>query len=825
MPYLLRRIHQARTKIETQISFKVNPERMATFYGRTPFRCPVVQCPYFVAGFEKFEAREGHYNAHKRSFMCTYESCDYSVLGLPSKAALKSHLHLCHEAISAGSRFPSIKSHSVGKSLEDAIKANDILAVTALATELAAIQEEKRPKGFVVSALSLKLRELALILLDIIGTPSEIDYVKNTRAAILEASENGDDEMVTVLLDKGGDPNMGYPMTDTNPICKAIKNGNSSIVHLLLFHPRFEISRTTKFAAQEGPIIVASTCGKLDILSQILDVELEYYKLIPYSHSKGNTHVAHLKGAINSAVKQKEEESAKLLVRLVLENNRLSVLAPKVLKIAGHNVDKIVDVLFGKGPEIQQGPEVKPKGGTRDNILQTRAHEGDVTNVTRLLDLGADIDKDAGRYGTPLLAAVLNNKLDVVTLLLNRGADIEKASIRHKVPLIAAVSNNNPDVVNLLLDRGADIHKTDGIETPIIVAVLKNKPDIVNLLLDRGAYIDEYAGRHGTPLMAAVSNNQSDLVSLLLDRGANIMVSQARLPENHSTAPPAVLDLAAVQSYETIVLALLARGASFLHDSTHHHMTCYCYSLQIVSRIGTSPLIARILLEHGAGVDARPPFPKYYAFETPTQLAAGEGNDSVLQVLLEWDPDVNFKGVSGDLVSPLYLAAQGGHTNCVRQLLSSKFIDVNAHQESAQGDTALIVAIKKDRPGIVDLLVEHGADINAVNDQNENGLLIAMRDLPFDKILLMVKKLINYRIRMNVVNDAGNNAFMVGALRPNLPPIALEALRSLFSNGMNIHLRNNMGKSALVLATEINNYLVLECLLQCITEGRLNGFQ
>jgi ankyrin repeat protein len=670
----------------------------------------VIQCPYFVAGFESFEERDKHVTAHQRSFMCTYESCDYSVIGLPSNAALDLHLNLCHEDISHDTKFPNVKARSIEKSLEDAIRANDPLSVTALATELSSLPEEGKTHGFVLQALRLQHREVSVLLLDLIGSPSEINHIEKARAAVLEVCETGDEEMLRLLLDRGGDPNMGFPKTDTNPVCVAIKNRHFAIAKLLLHHQGFEISRTRKnIYQQNGPLVLASKFGSLDILSRILEADPEFYKATQGVVDKNAVTV--FTRAIEFAFKEGEVECAKLLVRWALENESAQLFPSRVREIGVQDVDKIVKILS------EEFSEVNENGGTKENVLQAMAFNGDVKRVSGLLDHGADIDNNAGSYGTPLMAAASNGKLDVF--------------------------------------------------------------------------------------------------NLLLDRGANIMATKKRLKKDHNTAPPAALDLAAVKSHETIVLALLARGASFLHNSTHFHLGCYCSSLQVVSRIGRSPLIARLLLEHGAEVDARPPFPKYYAFETPTQLAAGEGNSSILGVLLEWSPDINFRGGTGDLVSPLYLAAQGGHTSCVRQLLSAKGIDINAHENAARGDTALHVAIKKGRVEIVELLVEHGADVNAVNHQNETGLMTIMSN-NLDVAPPMIIKLIDNGAQTNAVDSHGNTAFMRGALRKDLALTALEAFRVLLQDEATLYMQNAGGGTALTLCADSNNFLVAKFLLQCM---------
>ena len=202
MPYLLRKLYQHRSVIEDQILCAPNLERresLTRYYGKSPFRCPVTQCPYFVAGFTTHEEREKHRKSHQRLFKCTHETCDYFVIGLPSEAALKMHLSLCHEIPREQPVFASIKTQSLEKGLKDAIEANDLMAVTALATELASFPE--RSNGYVLQAITLKHREVVFVLLDLLGTPSEIDHIHKNRTAILAACEIGDEVLLNKLLE------------------------------------------------------------------------------------------------------------------------------------------------------------------------------------------------------------------------------------------------------------------------------------------------------------------------------------------------------------------------------------------------------------------------------------------------------------------------------------------------------------------------------------------------------------------------------------------------------------------------------------------------
>ena len=59
--------------------------------------------------------------------------------------------------------------------------------------------------------------------------------------------------------------------------------------------------------------------------------------------------------------------------------------------------------------------------------------------------------------------------------------------------------------------------------------------------------------------------------------------------------------------------------------------------------------------------------------------------------------------------TPLHVAAEEGHEELVRWLLALG-ADVDAHDEASIGETALCLAVKAERIGVVELLLEAGAN-------------------------------------------------------------------------------------------------------------------
>ena len=221
----------------------------------------------------------------------------------------------------------------------------------------------------------------------------------------------------------------------------------------------------------------------------------------------------------------------------------------------------IVKLLVEAGADVN----VRRKDNYGDTAL-IQAVEDRGYNIVKQLLAAPNIDvnmksKGIERYSwsknrefSALVAAVRNNKPDIVELLLDNGADVNTKDGKHITVLDSAAANGYTDVVELLLDKGARVNKKSGIRgsTALISAAVEGYPAIVKLLIDAGADVNAQNGIGFTALMFAIRNGHIDIVKQLLAApGIDVNVQD----EDDKTA----LDWAA-ESNDAVIVDLLTEA-------------------------------------------------------------------------------------------------------------------------------------------------------------------------------------------------------------------------------------------------------------------------
>ena len=206
--------------------------------------------------------------------------------------------------------------------------------------------------------------------------------------------------------------------------------------------------------------------------------------------------------------------------------------------------------------------------------------------------------------------------------------------------------------------------------------------------------------------------------------------------------------------------------------------------------------IVKLLLEHGADVhvyDGQKKFPLHHAIES---LCADDSYPdlSTVYLLLDYGAYLNAVTLSGE--TPLYIACSKGLAELVRTMLING-VEVNDSKKSP-----LIVACQNKHGAIVDLLLSDGADPNLC-EETVSKYSLSLHVAAADNNVELVNLLLNHGANVNIVDASGNTALhhVISNFRQN--SVFLHGtVSTLLQAGANVNISNGNGETSLYLAVE-----------------------
>ena len=425
-----------------------------------------------------------------------------------------------------------------------------------------------------------------------------------------------------------------------------------------------------------------------------------------------------------------------------------------------NTTELIIAVEKGRADIVQllldRGADVNIVGGQHGTALIAAAARGYGNMVQLLLKAGADVNMVGGEYGTALIAAAARGYGNMVQLLLKAGADVNMVGGKYGTALIAAAAEEyrNINMVQLLLNVGADVNIVGGeYGTALIAAAAGWYGNIVQLLLNADADVNIVGGKHGTALIAAAAGGDTGIerVLLLLKAGADVNMVGGK----HGTAL-----IAAMNEWHTgIAQLLLKRGANV-------NMVVNGTTALVLATEKGHEKIVQLLLEAGADVNmvgGKHGTALIAAICTCQPPTSGNANEPVLlSILLDCNPDVSIvAGLYGTaLIAAISKLQFGGQTASGWQwTFLNKLISINPvedHINVAVGElgTALTTAISKGNVQLLRLLVGRGADVNRVSGRYGTAIGAALAaDWEPEQLYGILQYLLEVGADINAINS------------------------------------------------------------------------
>ena len=399
--------------------------------------------------------------------------------------------------------------------------------------------------------------------------------------------------------------------------------------------------------------------------------------------------------------------------------------------------DDIAALLIGAGADVAAANRygVAP--------IALASLNGSAPMLDRLLAAGADANRAQPEGETALMTAARTGEVEAVRLLLDHGADVNAAEQwRGQTALMWAAAEGHAAAVRELVSHGADVHArsghgqassgraagddagaADGAARPpgfsaFLFAVQGGHLPAATALADNGASVDDMTPDGSSALVVAIDNRHYELAAWLLGRGADpnadgvgwtalhtaVLAHRPHFRVVPDPAPTGHLSSGA------LIEALLAAGADPNAPSRER--------VRLATQ--TSPLYPT------EGV-------------TPFLLAAIAADAPLMRLLLAHGADTSATTVGG---STALMAAAGAATYAGQgagseadaleavTLLLDAGADVHAADEA--GNTALHGAANRGANAVVELLLAHGARLDAANGRGWLPVTIAQG--PIDTI-------------------------------------------------------------------------------------------
>lgn len=249
-------------------------------------------------------------------------------------------------------------------------------------------------------------------------------------------------------------------------------------------------------------------------------------------------------------------------------------------------------------------------------------------------------------------------------------------------PLLLAAGYGTLKEVEAMIATGADVNvSTTTGDTPLCAASRNGKVETVNYLLAHGARLNPAKSNGCSPLCWAVNCNQPEVVKLLLDKGANV---------NAVCSDGALVTQA---KSEKVLALLLDKGAPLSAPGDRRsplHAAAYDGRLEV----------AKALLAHGADANGTNSWGA-----RPLHEAARSEEPTAAMVKLLISKGANVNGLDANRGTPLHMAVMG-FTGCMDGMIPPWTKS----------------RIVKDRLKVAEVLLAHGADLNATNAQGQTPL-------------------------------------------------------------------------------------------------------
>lgn len=535
------------------------------------------------------------------------------------------------------------------------------------------------------------------------------------------------------------------------PLIEALlQRKNEGEIRNLLAKPNVDINERDE--TDSTPLMYAVYNGDVDIVSLLLD-QPSLNAQIP--NKKGDT-------AFIIALSMGNTEIAKLFIdHQIVDINRIHIkeLSPLAWAVVNEK-SAMVDLL------IRNKAEVTPDN-TNTFLPQER---------------------------TPLSYAIETGNTEIVELLLKGGADINEVygdkPENTTSPLEIAINNNDVRMVQFLLSKGVDVTKENGEITYLEIAAVVGNVKIAELLLQQGMNINKANDRGETPLMWAVTQGNVSMVEFLLSRGANVN----KADRGGRTA------------------LILAAQSSATHKNEDKNQYTGLDHLQN-PRFQEDKAIVLMLRDNGANLNR--------LYKEKTALDFLEADNPLSRSLqkkgahtadeLGSSLDINQKIIDFNTRIFTTAKAREAFIEEIKESLLQGKTDIDKKDDKNR--TPLHNAILCRNTALIELLIAQGANVNAIDEEENTPLQLVAKSRFFKDSYKVGKLLVDNGANVNSKDKLKRRTPLHNAIRLGNRKLASLLIRAV-ENTKDVNQTDTQGRTPMHYAVLRNDFWIVERLVE-----------
>ena len=533
----------------------------------------------------------------------------------------------------------------------------------------------------------------------------EFNFNANTSQGSIplhQACINGHTELVRQLVVEHGVDINAKDNRNDDALMFAVAGGHQELVRVLINEFDFNVNMN-RGRSERTPVVVACYNGHTDLMRQLV---------VEHRADLGAKDI-YSRDALLYAVAGGHQDLVRVLINEFDFNVNMSQ--------GGNGRTPLLEACFFDHTDIvrqlvvEHGADLTAKDNNNDDALMcavTGGHQELVRVLINEFDFNANMSRRRnGR--TPLHEACLKGHTDLVReLVVEHGADLSAKDNNNNDALMYAVIGGHQDLVRILIKEfqfSANTCRGRTGSTPLLWACFEGHTDLVReLVVEHGADLSAKDNYSVDALMYAVIGGHQDLVRILIKEfNFNANTSQGSIP----------LHQACINGHTELVRQLVVEHGVDINAKDNRNDDALMFAVT-----GGHQELVRVLINE---FDFNVNMNRGRSERTPVVVACYKGHtDLMRQLVVEHRADLGAKDIYSR--DALLYAVAGGHQDLVRVLINEFDFNVNMSQ-GGNGRTPLLEACFFDHTDIVrQLVIEHGADLTAKDNDNDDALMFAV---------------------------------------------------------------------------------------------------